>query len=99
VKPSRKAARILFAVTASVLQTSMPSRGDDNVDSGYQVCHESCVAATHKCVDQIVPGFSQERADEVRTQCGETLDACLAACQQDAAASFRKRHPSKKAGG
>jgi|HubBroStandDraft_6_1064221.scaffolds.fasta_scaffold2587156_1 hypothetical protein len=96
---SWKAACILFAITVLVLQTSMPSRGDDSVDSGYQVCHDSCVAATHKCVDQIVPSFSQERADDVRTQCGEALDACLAACQQDAAASFRKRHPSKKTGG
>ena len=96
---SWKAACTLFAVTALVIQTSMPSRGDDSDDSGYQVCHDTYVAATHKCVDQIVPSFSQERADGVRTQCGETLDACLAVCQQDAAASFRKRHPSKKPGG
>jgi hypothetical protein len=82
-----------------VIQTSMPSRGDDSVDSGSESCHDTCVAATHKCVDQITPSVGQERADDVRTQCGETLDACLAACQHDAAASFRKRHPSKKAGG
>ncbi len=99
MKPSWKAAYTLFGVAVLVIQTSMPSRGDDSVDSGYQVCHDTCVATTHKCVDQIVPGLSQERADELRTRCGETLDACLAGCQQDAAAAFRKRHPSKKTGG
>ena len=92
-----KAACILFAVTVLVIQTSMPTQGDDSVD--YEICHESCVTATHKCVDQIVPSLSQERADGIRTQCGETLDACLAGCQHDAAAAFRKRHPSKKVGG
>lgn len=90
---------ILIVATVLVVQTSMPSQGDDSVNSGYETCHDTCVAATHKCLDQIVPSFSQERADAVRTQCGETLDACLAACQQEAAASSRKRHPSKKAGG
>jgi hypothetical protein len=94
-----KTAYILFAVTVLVIQTSMPSRGDDGVDSGYESCHDSCVAATHKCLDQIVPSLSQEGADGVRTQCGETLDACLAACQANAAASFRKRHPNKKPAG
>jgi len=76
----------------------MPSQGDDSVDTAYELCHDTCVAATHKCVDQIVPSFSQERADGVRTQCGETLDACLATCQANAAATFRKRHPNKKPG-
>jgi hypothetical protein len=90
---SWKAACILFAVTALVIQTSMPSQGDDSVDTGYEVCHDTCVATTHKCLDQIVPSFSQERADDVRTQCGETPDACLAVCQDNAAASFQTRHP------
>ena len=96
---SRKAACILSAVAVLVIQTSMPSQGGDSVDSGYDSCHESCVTEAHRCLDQILPSLSQERADGVRTQCGETLDACLATCQRDAAASFRKRHPSKKAGG
>ena len=96
---SWKAACILFAVTVLIIQTSMPSQGDDSIDSAYELCHDTCVAAAHKCLDQIVPSLSQERADSVRTQCGETLDACLAGCQHDAAAAFRKRHPSKKAGG
>ena len=90
---SWKTACILFAVTVLVVQTSMPSQGDDSVDSGYELCHNTCVAAAHKCLDQITPSLSQQRADGVRTQCGETLDACLAACQDNAAASFQKRHP------
>jgi hypothetical protein len=85
---------ILFAVTVFVIQTSMPSQGDDSVDSGYELCHNTCVAAAHKCLDQITPSLSQQRADGVRTQCGERLDACLAACQDNAAASFQKRHPN-----
>jgi hypothetical protein len=96
---SPKAACIVFAVTVLIIQTSVPSLGDDSVDSAYEFCHGICVAAAHKCLDQIVPSLSQERADDIRTQCGETLDACLATCQSNAAASFRKRHPSKKAGG
>jgi hypothetical protein len=96
---SWKAACILYAITVLVLQTSTPSQGDDSVDSAYELCHGICVAAAHKCLDQIVPSLSQERADEVRTQCGETLDACLATCQSNAAAWFRKHHPNKKAGG
>ena len=92
---SWKAAYILFAVTVLVIQTSTPSQGDDSVDSGYDVCHNSCVAAAHKCLDQITPSLSQRRADRVRTQCGETLDACLAACQDNAAASFQKSHPKE----
>jgi hypothetical protein len=77
----------------------MPTQGDDSVDSGYELCHDSCVTATHKCVDQIVPGLSQERADGVRTQCGETLDACLAVCQNNAAASFKKHLRNRKPAG
>jgi hypothetical protein len=88
-----KTANILFAATIFVIQTSTPSQGDDNVDSGYDLCHNTCVAAAHKCLDQITPDLSLRRADRVRNQCGETLDACLAACQNSAAATFQKIHP------
>jgi hypothetical protein len=89
---SRKTTFVLFAVTVLVIQTSMPSQGEDSVNSGYDFCHDLCVAAAHKCLDQITPSLSQQRADGVRTQCGETLDACLATCRDNAAAS--KRHPN-----
>jgi hypothetical protein len=49
----------------------MPSQGEDSVNSGYDFCHDFCVAAAHKCLDQITPSLSQQRADGVRTQCGE----------------------------
>jgi hypothetical protein len=90
---SWKTACIPFAVTVLVIQTSMPSQGDDSVDAGYELCHNTCVAGAHKCLDQIAPSLSHQRADSVRTQCGETLDACLAACQDNAAAAFHKSHP------
>ena len=96
---SRKTACILSAVTVLVIQTSMPSKGDDGVDSAYELCHDTCVEAAHKCLDQIVRSLSQERADAFRTQCGETLDACLAVCQGNAAASFKKHHPNRKPAG
>jgi hypothetical protein len=90
---SWKTAYILFAATIVVIQTSMPSQGDDRVDSAYELCHNACVEVAHTCLDQITPSLSQWDADRIRTKCGETLDACLAACQNNATVSFQKRHP------
>jgi hypothetical protein len=52
------------------------------------------VAAAHKCLDQITVGLSPRRADRIRTQCGETLDRCVIACQDSAASAFQKSHPN-----
>jgi hypothetical protein len=43
------------------------TQSDDCVESAYELCHDTCVMA-HKCLDQIVPSFSQQRADDVRTR-------------------------------
>jgi hypothetical protein len=86
---SRKTAYILFAVAVSAFPTPTPSQGDFS----YEVCSNTCVEAAHKCLDQITADLELKRADRIRTQCGETLDACLAACQNSAAAAYRRSHP------
>jgi hypothetical protein len=86
---SRKTAYILFAVAILAFPTPTPSQGNFS----YEVCSNTCVEAAHKCLDQITADLDLTRADRIRVQCGESLDICLAACQNSAAAAFRKSHP------
>ena len=86
---SWKTAYFLFAVAVLAGQTPTPSQGEFS----YEVCSDTCVTAAHKCLDQITADLDLKRANHIRAKCGETLDACLVACQNSAAAAFRKSHP------
>ena len=89
---SRKITFILSVLAA--VSTPTCSHGADNNDSSYEACSTACVAVAHKCLDQITVGVSLRRADHIRTQCGQTLDGCVIACQDSAASAFKKSHPN-----
>jgi hypothetical protein len=87
--------KITFILSAlATIATPVSTRGDDGVDTSYEACSTACVATAHKCLDQITVDLSQRRADRIRTQCGETLDGCVTACQDSAANAFQKGHPT-----
>ena len=66
-----KVVRILVAFPILAVETTTASRGDDSVGSRYVVCHDICVEAAHKCLDQITASTVQLRADRIRVKCGK----------------------------
>jgi hypothetical protein len=81
----------------SVLAVSAPAHSQG--ENSYEACSDACVAKAHKCLDQITANLSQRRVDEIRTKCGDALDPCIFACQDAAAAAFRKSQPNPKPAG